>query len=79
MIDFLITILFLIFILYLLAKQHEQPKTLEQFVGSGALVQLYAKSPLDTYLTSDVSYYYPYYINYLWMNDYLFDPYFLTN
>lgn len=41
---------------------------IEEHYGSGALVQLYAKDPQDTYLTDDAYkylYYYPYgYFNY---------------
>jgi len=75
MIDLIITILLIIFLLYLLSNKKQIPKDIEKFIGSGALIQMYARDPQDSYQMTGINrYVYPNrYLRKLWYNDYLFD------
>jgi hypothetical protein len=67
----IIVIIAIILILYLLSRN----KTVENFVGGGALMQLYAKDSQDTYLNVGINrYLYPTRLSRRgWYNNYLFD------
>lgn len=63
-----ITVIILIILIILLLKKNN--KSLENFGGYGALTQLYAKGPQDTYLTNNDYVYYPppYMPHFIWNN-----------
>lgn len=69
--NLIIVIIAIVLILYLLSRN----ATIENFIGGGALMQLYAKDPQDTYLNVGIKrYLYPPRLwKRGWYNNYLFD------